>query len=231
MSISVACPDCGKRLKARDELAGKKIKCPDCERVLLVAVAPPVAQQPAINPAPAAPPPLPKIAREQPPLPPVAQGRRVRWPWYVGGGVVALGALIAVIVWIKGGVSTRDEDYRGPPKIAKAIRGRQALIDRTRDQRLYPNNPSRDVVVVLKILGMRGGDDRLSLFDQAHVLVKGEKRQFNSMTIPSKENAAIWAATVVPIDATELTLILGGDRAPLTCALDGPIVDLARMGD
>ena len=30
MPISCQCPSCGKRLKARDSAAGKKVKCPDC---------------------------------------------------------------------------------------------------------------------------------------------------------------------------------------------------------
>jgi DNA-directed RNA polymerase subunit RPC12/RpoP len=36
MPISVTCSHCGKRLKARDELAGKALPCPSCkERVLI----------------------------------------------------------------------------------------------------------------------------------------------------------------------------------------------------
>jgi hypothetical protein len=34
--VSFACPDCGKRLKVKEELAGKKVKCPQCARVLPV---------------------------------------------------------------------------------------------------------------------------------------------------------------------------------------------------
>jgi hypothetical protein len=30
MPISVACPGCGKRLKGKDELAGRRVKCPSC---------------------------------------------------------------------------------------------------------------------------------------------------------------------------------------------------------
>ena len=41
MSISVACP-CGKKLRAKEESAGKKIKCPGCGQ-LLVAPEPPLA--------------------------------------------------------------------------------------------------------------------------------------------------------------------------------------------
>lgn len=37
MSINVTCGSCGKKLKARDESAGKKVKCPGCGDVLLIS--------------------------------------------------------------------------------------------------------------------------------------------------------------------------------------------------
>jgi predicted RNA-binding Zn-ribbon protein involved in translation (DUF1610 family) len=39
MAISLQCPGCQKRLKARDELAGKRIKCPSCGGIVPVPVA------------------------------------------------------------------------------------------------------------------------------------------------------------------------------------------------
>ena len=36
MSLSVTCPDCDKSLKLKDELAGRKIRCPDCSAVISV---------------------------------------------------------------------------------------------------------------------------------------------------------------------------------------------------
>src|SRR5262245_6841787 len=36
MAIAVPCPGCGRNLKVKDELAGKRIRCPDCGQVLLV---------------------------------------------------------------------------------------------------------------------------------------------------------------------------------------------------
>ena len=36
MPISVRCSDCGKALKAPDDLAGQKAKCPDCGAVVTV---------------------------------------------------------------------------------------------------------------------------------------------------------------------------------------------------
>src|SRR5262245_17075636 len=36
MPILVKCSECGKSLKAKDELAGKKVKCPGCGNVLAI---------------------------------------------------------------------------------------------------------------------------------------------------------------------------------------------------
>jgi DNA-directed RNA polymerase subunit RPC12/RpoP len=35
-ALSFVCPDCGKSLKAKRELAGKKVKCPQCSHAVLV---------------------------------------------------------------------------------------------------------------------------------------------------------------------------------------------------
>ncbi len=34
MSLSVTCPDCDKTLRVKDELAGKKVRCPGCSTVI-----------------------------------------------------------------------------------------------------------------------------------------------------------------------------------------------------
>jgi serine/threonine protein kinase len=41
--ISFACPDCGKRLKARAAMAGKQVKCPACAKAVFVPVITPAA--------------------------------------------------------------------------------------------------------------------------------------------------------------------------------------------
>lgn len=43
MSISVQCPACRKKLKARDDLAGKRVKCPACGQPVLVSALQPAA--------------------------------------------------------------------------------------------------------------------------------------------------------------------------------------------
>ena len=36
MPISLSCPECAKPLRVKDESAGKKIRCPSCETIILV---------------------------------------------------------------------------------------------------------------------------------------------------------------------------------------------------
>jgi hypothetical protein len=45
MPISVQC-DCGRSLRVKDELAGRKVKCPQCDGVLLVPQPEPAAEEP-----------------------------------------------------------------------------------------------------------------------------------------------------------------------------------------
>lgn len=52
MPILVVCGECGKRLRARDELEGKRIRCPGCQAPVLVeAEDEDVSEQPARKPA------------------------------------------------------------------------------------------------------------------------------------------------------------------------------------
>ncbi len=73
MPITLGCPSCGKRFRARDESAGKKVKCPYCQAAVQV----PTADEAASSAAPTAslplPPPPSVAARSAPPprpLPP-----------------------------------------------------------------------------------------------------------------------------------------------------------------
>src|SRR5262249_52421865 len=36
MTIALSCPSCGQALKVKDELAGRKVKCPKCSNVIAV---------------------------------------------------------------------------------------------------------------------------------------------------------------------------------------------------
>jgi phage FluMu protein Com len=60
MPITLGCPSCGKRFRARDESAGKKVKCPYCQSAVQVptpeesaAAGAPTAALPSTTPAPA----------------------------------------------------------------------------------------------------------------------------------------------------------------------------------
>jgi RsiW-degrading membrane proteinase PrsW (M82 family) len=95
MPISITCPGCGKRLKARDELAGKVLPCPHCKQPVHVAqpedeIANLLLQdgEPAEAPSPPEPEPEPETGaaeerpapvRRQPrpaPVPPPARARK-----------------------------------------------------------------------------------------------------------------------------------------------------------
>src|SRR5262245_15353695 len=64
MPITLGCPSCAKRFKARDESAGKKVKCPYCQ----VPVQVPTSEESARAGAPTAP--LPTGAAPRPAPPP-----------------------------------------------------------------------------------------------------------------------------------------------------------------
>lgn len=63
MPIRVACPQCSKNLAVKDELAGKRIRCPNCQNVVTIPAAsngaakPPAPSKPAAGPAKAPAPP------------------------------------------------------------------------------------------------------------------------------------------------------------------------------
>lgn len=94
MSISFQCPGCEKKLKAKDESSGKRLKCPGCGQSLLV---PGASSQSLPNSPAALPLNSPPQRRQDPTIPPVPLRRRVRWPWYVAGAAAL--SLLAVVVF------------------------------------------------------------------------------------------------------------------------------------
>jgi len=98
MPITLGCPSCGKRFRARDESAGKRVKCPFCQAAVPVptpeesaaagapteSLSAPVPQPPARKPAPSSPefalppvdpptpPPVPRAAPKPAPVAPAA---------------------------------------------------------------------------------------------------------------------------------------------------------------
>src|SRR5438105_4634580 len=78
MPIVVTCTNCSARLKAPDNIAGKKIKCPKCATILLVPLPqdePEPAEERVASERPAAPPPRPRprLADESEEAPPRAR--------------------------------------------------------------------------------------------------------------------------------------------------------------
>ena len=95
MSISVQCPGCQKKLKANDELAGKRVKCPNCAQLVVVLSVCSAPLQPTPpNPSPRKSPPR---SGHEATASPAPQSRPVRWPWYAGGGAAFLCVLAIVI--------------------------------------------------------------------------------------------------------------------------------------
>ena len=67
MAIQVRCPGCGATLSVKDEMGGKKGKCPKCGQLMMIpAVAAPPPQAAAPPPPPSAPQPPPVPARPRP---------------------------------------------------------------------------------------------------------------------------------------------------------------------
>jgi DNA-directed RNA polymerase subunit RPC12/RpoP len=99
MSISVQCAGCEKKFTGKDELAGKRVKCPKCGHRIEVPVARAPSRPGATEPLPEEPT---AKAAERRAAPPVEQGRRARWPWYAGGVALCLVAGAALVLSLSG---------------------------------------------------------------------------------------------------------------------------------
>jgi predicted RNA-binding Zn-ribbon protein involved in translation (DUF1610 family) len=111
MSINVPCTNCGKSLKAKEELAGKRVKCPSCGQVITVSAScpPSPAEEKTALPGPDSSPPKPDAAS-----PPVQENRRVRWPLFAGLGAVAVcllsGCLVSGVVFLFSVLGTKSAE-------------------------------------------------------------------------------------------------------------------------
>lgn len=76
MSIAVQCGACHRKLKVKDELAGKRVKC-TCGQIVAV---PAIQIEAQIDSSPA---------------------RRARWLWYAGGAVILCGIAVTLIIIAK----------------------------------------------------------------------------------------------------------------------------------
>src|ERR1700733_12859732 len=107
--VTVACPNCAKRLKASDEAIGKKAKCTNCGRSFVL---PPPPPSPSVEPA--------EIVLE-----PVDAPRATRLPgWSVvalccGGGVLLL-VLVALVFTRRNATALPPTSVAGPPLASAA---------------------------------------------------------------------------------------------------------------
>jgi hypothetical protein len=228
MPISLACPKCQKRLRIKDELAGKRVRCPGCGSLLPVPA-------PA-EPAPAPPPTVPVAPQAQEPVlvlaapaeldggsvsPQSLPGRRCLWPWLAaGGGGLALVLMIVLVVVLASGGGGDTQ----------VIRARRVLINASRGERLTPNFPDRDVVVVLKLTSDQASARGSRLLTSSYVLAGGQRRPFQFMSIPNDPSRPIWAAAIIPLAARKVTVHLG-DAPPQSLDLPEAVVDEANAFD
>lgn len=98
MSITVACPSCRKALKAPDNAAGRKVKCPKCGTVLII----PAPQQIAA--------PFEDLSPPAPTMPPSPARRSNRAVLFMiaGGGALAVFLLVGVLILIFGTRGSRS---------------------------------------------------------------------------------------------------------------------------
>jgi phage FluMu protein Com len=97
MPIRIQCPKCGKKLTAKDELAGKNATCPDCKHVMVVPAALQVSHATPTTQSPSLPP-VAAIGKASVPSASAPQKKRNLLPLYIGGGVAALCLVIVLVV-------------------------------------------------------------------------------------------------------------------------------------
>lgn len=97
MLIRFQCPGCEKKLTAKDDFVGKRVKCPGCGQLLVV----PRASSASVQSSTTTTPPVKPLTQRsrQPTIPPIPDSRLILWPWYLGGGAAAL-CIVAVMVII-----------------------------------------------------------------------------------------------------------------------------------
>ncbi len=108
MSIQVSCPN-GHRIKAKDSLAGKRVKCPSCGEPISIPAASPPVGSPLPN-SPATPRSAPKKKRKKAsPNMPLIIGA------CAGAGILLFGLIVLAIVLLSGGDDSSVADQKASP--------------------------------------------------------------------------------------------------------------------
>jgi WD40 repeat protein len=112
MSIVITCA-CGKRFQVRDELAGKRVKCPKCAAIVKAVETTEVVDEE----------PEEEQSREPKKLKKKSKRKRGVSPWLwvgVGGGLTAVVAATIVIIVVFGGGGTSNGDAKKSPETQNA---------------------------------------------------------------------------------------------------------------
>ena len=133
MSISVSCSSCGKTFKTKEELAGKRVKCPSCGQVITVSASRPPSHAKEISVLPV------QAPDNSPPKteaasPAVQERRRVRWPLYAGLGAVAL-CLVSGVVFVFSMLGTKSAE----DEVVDFLAAREVLQHSISGSRLSPD--------------------------------------------------------------------------------------------
>jgi uncharacterized protein (TIGR03067 family) len=193
MSISIQCPECEKKMNAKDDYAGRRVKCPDCGQSILV---PESRRVSAGKPSRSSPAKSPAVRKA--PRPSAPQAKRVRWPWYAGGAAGVSLVIVIVIFAMTGGDSNsatktdenaqkKDDKREADPKPDPAASDRdlELLQGNWRARRVY----------------WGPGNAEASAVDGGPVTIEG--KQFRKKEFDSKGNLVDVVATISRIDATK----------------------------
>ena len=130
MAIQITCDNCHAAFQLKDELAGKRIRCPGCKQI--VAVPPPKDTAPPESASRKGK----SLTSGTRAVPPWTSGvvpvRRItRKSWWVAGGAALLlvGSALGLLFWLKGGSNESTANPKGDEKqVLKDLRGYREII-------------------------------------------------------------------------------------------------------
>lgn len=120
-----------------------------------------------------------------------------------------------------------DPNAKAEVKVTKVIRARVADIGN--GQKLTPNFPDKDVVVILKIenLPLSLKNKGSALFRNAFMQMGEDKRYFNALTM--LDSGVAWAAGVIPQSVVHFALHLDTTLPFVPVSVPAPIANEAKL--